>query len=204
MGGMGSGRHWHYGAKNTTSDYLAIDVRRWHRDGFLTPHQTFSWKWSREHEEIASIQVRTETDRVILAYRHRNKRGNWMNESYSVWLDWSLCNFGGQRPWFLCPSQCCGRRVALLYGGRIFACRQCYQLAYASQRETWSHRAIRRADRIRNKLGWEVGIINGNGSKPKGMHWKTFERLTTQHDAFVELSFAGIAARLRSVRRIVG
>jgi len=30
MGGCGSGRHWHFGAKDTTDDYRALDVRRWH------------------------------------------------------------------------------------------------------------------------------------------------------------------------------
>jgi len=54
----------------------------------------------------------------------------------------------------------------------------------------------RRADRIREKLGWGPGILNDNGCKPKGMHWKTFERLTAQHDAFVQISLAGLAAYL--------
>jgi len=44
-------------------------------------------------------------------------------------------------------------------------------------------------------LGWEPGILNGNGCKPKGMHWSTFERLTAQHDAFVQTSLARITAR---------
>ena len=35
MGGMGSGRHWYWGAKDTTDDYRSIDVRRWKRDGLL-------------------------------------------------------------------------------------------------------------------------------------------------------------------------
>jgi hypothetical protein len=28
------------------------------------------------------------------------------------------------------------------------------------------------------------------------MHWDTFERLTAQHDAFVQITFSGMAARL--------
>nr|VFK12706.1 MAG: hypothetical protein BECKLPF1236B_GA0070989_103931 [Candidatus Kentron sp. LPFa] len=86
--------------------------------------------------------------------------------------------------------------MAILYGGGIFACRHCYQLAYPSQRETGYDRMARQADRIRDKLGWEPGILNGNGWKPKGMHWNTFERLTAQHDAFVQVSLAGMAAKL--------
>jgi len=53
----------------------------------------------------------------------------------------------------------------------------------------------RRADRLRDKLGWEPGILNGNGIKPKGMHWRTFERLKAEHDALVGESLAGMAKR---------
>ena len=42
------------------------------------------------------------------------------------------------------------------------------------------HSAARKADRLRDKLGWEPGILNGNGIKPKGMHWRTFERLKAE------------------------
>lgn len=93
----------------------------------------------------------------------------------------------------------CGRRVAILYGGRIFACRNCHKLAYPSQREDDSDRAARRADRIRAKLGWEPGILNGTGWKPKGMHWDTFQQLNAQHDAFVQKSLVGIAAKFSSI-----
>jgi hypothetical protein len=72
-------------------------------------------------------------------------------------------------------------------------------LAYASQRETQDERAARRADRIRDKLGWELDTVNGRGSKPKEMQWSTFERLTAQHDAFVQVSLSGMTARLNLI-----
>jgi hypothetical protein len=197
MGGMGSGRHWYSGAKDTTDDYRSIDVRRWKRDGLLTPHQSFGWQWSRHGEVVASIRVRTESNRVVLTYRHRSGGEDWKDESYPIYLDWTACNLGGQRPWFLCPALGCRRRVAILYGGGIFACRHCYQLAYPSQREEAYDRMARKADRIRAKLGWQQGILNPKGwQKPKGMHWKTFEQLNAQHDAFAQISLAGMAARM--------
>jgi len=52
MDGIGSGRHWYYGTKDATSDYRSIDVRRWERDGLLTPHQAFGWQWSRDGEVV--------------------------------------------------------------------------------------------------------------------------------------------------------
>ena len=196
MGGVGSGRRWHFGARDTTSDYRSIDVRRWQRDGLLKPHQSFSVNWTRNGENVGSVNVRTESDRVILSYRYRSHGDDWKDESYPVYLDWSECHLGGRRPWFLCPARGCIRRVALLYGGAIFACRHCYRLAYQSQREEAYDRAARRADKIREKLGWEQGIFNPEGWKPKGMHWKTFERLSNRHEHFSQISLAGISAKL--------
>jgi hypothetical protein len=87
--------------------------------------------------------------------------------------------------------------VAILYGGGIFACRHCYRLAYASSRDDAGDRAARRADRLRERLGWEAGILNGEGEggKPKWMRWRTFKRLAAEHDAFVDESLARMALR---------
>lgn len=197
MGGPGSGRRGHFGAADCTKDFRRLDVRRWQRDGFLTPGRAFGWQWAREGERVAFIDVRTEIDRVILSYRHRSGGGDWKSEEYPVRLDWTPCTYGGRRAWFQCLAQGCGRRVAILYLGSagIFACRHCYRLAYACQREGDDDRATRRADRIRARLGWETGILNGSGSKPKGMHWHTFHRLVGEHDAFVGVSLASMARR---------
>ncbi len=200
MGGIGSGRRWHLYAKDTTSDYLSIDVRRWQRDGLLKPDQWFGWQWKSYGEVAASIQVYAKKDRVTLMYRYQRNGGDWKDESYPVYLDWTECHLGGKRPWFLCPASGCGQRVALLYLGGIFACRHCYQLAYQSQRAPPHERAAHRADRIREKLGWEPGIVNGKGWKPKGMHCTTFERLTKEHDNFVQYSMAELAAKLNLLR----
>ena len=194
MGGFGSGRGQH--GKNTTSDMRALDIRRLQRDGLLTPGRTFGWNWLRNGEEVASIQTRTEVDRVILNYRSRSNGGEWQAMEYPVTLEWTPCNLGGRRAWFLCPARGCGRRVAILFGGSIFACRHCHKLAYECQRETDDDRAMRRADTIRRRLGWGAGIANPEGGKPKGMHWRTFERLKAEHDAFANASWAGMAERL--------
>ncbi|MEF8727222.1 MAG: hypothetical protein V5B34_03250 [Accumulibacter sp.] len=140
---------------------------------------------------------------MTLSYRYKTGGADWQTMDYPVWLEWTACTLGGRRAWFRCPANGCGRRVALLYlgGAGIFACRHCYRLAYACQRETADDRAARRADRIRDRLGWQAGILNPSGSKPKGMHWRTFERLTAEHNAFVGVSLAGMSARLGLIRR---
>jgi len=186
MGGIGSGRRCQ-GGKNVTTDYRALDVRQLQRDGLLEPGQEFGWNWYREGEKVASIDVRTETDRVHLDYRYRRHGQGWKDENYPVLLDWTPCTYGGNRAWFLCPAAGCGKRVAILYGGAgIFACRHCRRLAYPSQRENVRYRAIRQADKLRNRLGWELGILNGHGGIPKGMHRLTYLRLIIKYDAIVD------------------
>ena len=151
---------------------------------------------------MASILVGAETNRVVLKYRHTRGGSDWQPLDYPVRLDWTECTLGGRRPWLICPAAGCARRVALLYigGEGIFACRHCYRLAYACQREEPDERAARRADRIRGRLGWQAGILNGIGGKPKGMHWRTFERLTAAHHDFVDLSLTAMVARLGMLR----
>jgi hypothetical protein len=202
MGGWGSGA-WQ-GGKSTTSAYRALDVRRLARDGLLVPGKWFGWNWSREGESIASIQIRVGEDRVTLNYRARNQGEDWQQFDYPVYLDWTGCRLGGRRAWLRCPARGCGRTVAVLYGGTIFACRHCHRLAYDCQRERWDDRLTRRADKIRHRLGWEPGILNGDGGKPKGMHWRTFERLQDRHDAYVQASLAGMMMRFGIASREFG
>ncbi len=203
MGGMNSGRR-DQGGKRITSDCHSLDVRLFQRDGVLVAGRSFTTSWMRNGKAIASIQVRTEADRVILDYRHQRGGGEWKSQNYPVRIEWTPCNYGGTRAWFRCPAVGCGRRVAILYGGTIFACRHCYRLAYHCQRENLDDRATRRADKIRDRLKWEPGILNGYGIKPKGMHWHTYQRLTIKHDDFVEVSLAGIAKRFGMIENTLG
>ena len=203
MGGFGSGRG--QSGKDTTSDMQPLDIRKPQRDGLLTPGRAFGWHWTVSGKEVASIQMRTEVDRVILNYRSRSNGGEWQAMEYPVRLEWTPCNFGGRRAWFVCPAQGCGRRVAVLFGGSIFACRHCHKLAYQCQRETDDDRAMRRADTIRRRLGWGAGIANPEGGKPKGMHWRTYQRLKAEHAIFANASWAGMAERLGLMnRRLLG
>ncbi|MDR1945868.1 MAG: hypothetical protein LBQ51_01695 [Desulfovibrio sp.] len=192
MGGLGSGNRWQSG-KHTTSYMRRLDIRRIQHDGLLVPGNVFRWCWSRNGEQVASINIRVAEDALFLNYRCRSDGGDWEDMSFPVALDWTACHMGGRRVWFRCPG--CGRRVAILYGGKTFACRHCHNLAYDSQRESPEWRAQSRALKIRARLGWE----NEHGSKPKGMHWRTFERLKRKQELFAATSIMMLAERLRIV-----
>ena len=117
MGGFSSGRPR---TKGTIGNYLSIDVRRMKRDGCLVPDQSFIAHWECEGETVGSVIVRIHPDHVVLSDRCRPDGQDWVDKKYPVYLDWTPCHLGGQRPWFICPNDGCGRRVAILYGCEIF------------------------------------------------------------------------------------
>lgn len=123
-------------------------------------------------------------DRVILSYSHRSRLGGeWEDVEEPVSLERTACNFGGERPWFICPGVACGRRVAVLYGlGKYFLCRHCYDLSYSSQRRDKKDRALRRAQKIRIRLGGSVAMTEPFPKRPKGMHHDTYMRLFWKHN----------------------
>ena len=102
---------------------------------------------------------------------------------YPVSITWTPCHYGGARAWFICPERGCGRRVAILYGGGVFACRQCYQLAYDSQRWTAPKRAQAKAQKIWLQLGGSTSMFEPFPAKPKRMHRNTYERLRREEAA---------------------
>lgn len=97
-------------------------------------------------------------------------------------LSWTACNFGGWRPWFLCPADNCGRRVRVLYcppDETDLRCRECRRLSYRSR-----HRSGDESFRLWNKYHWVQHRLNRRGlpfqilgdvpHRPKGMHRKTY------------------------------
>jgi hypothetical protein len=183
MGGPDSGRWYRWDAKDTVEGCRRLDVRVWERGGFLRPGKWFSWAWwNREGVQVASINVQVQPGHVLLLYRIRRQGEDWQNIEEPVFLAWTPCNYGGRRPWFICPGvvqgRICGRRVAILYGaGYYFLCRHCYALVYASQREDRPTRLIIKAQKIRRRLGGSISLIEPFPAKPKGMHWRSYSQL---------------------------
>ena len=106
---------------------------------------------------MASIKVETQRHSVTLKYRSRSYGEHWSDVQQRVAIEWTPCRFGGERPWFVCSVTAndvnCGRRVTKLYGvGRLFACRHCYRLVYASQQESAHRRGLGKSQKI---CGWE-------------------------------------------------
>src|SRR4051812_9171546 len=110
MGGSGSGRT---GGKSTTANYRSLDVRRWHREGRLNVGSVFYWVETSSGMPCTAVYVQVEAFALGLTFSRFRGREKFTEFSEPVWLDWTSCNYGKQRPWFLCPG--CERRVAILF-----------------------------------------------------------------------------------------
>jgi hypothetical protein len=208
MGGIGSGSWYRFDKKTTTDECQSIDIRYLHRNGLLQPGHSFSLCWSQAGKQIGSIGgVTHDDDRVTFFYRHRSagSGGDWEDVRETVALEWTACNFGGERPWFICPGADCGRRVAVLYGpGKYFLCRHCYDLSYESQREGKANRALRRAQKIRERLGGSTNMMEPFPERPKGMHLKTYMRMCWEHHEAERQQLAGMREWLDTLEKKVG
>jgi hypothetical protein len=114
-------------------------------------------------------------------------------------------HFGGVQWYFICPVM--KRRAAVLWmppGARTFACRQRWRgsVAYASQFCDRDNRAHRGQAKIKAKL-CRIGGFDPQQwefpPKPKGMRWRSYQRLEERFDRYEAILDDGIeelAARL--------
>jgi hypothetical protein len=186
MGGLGSGRRWD--SKETTSDYVRFDVRKWQRENLLTAGRLFfHWPWDVELKAVHD-------DEPSLACLYPRHGTGLRCEPQRIWIEWTSCNYGGKRAWFICPRGC-GQRVAILYGIGELACRHCRQLSYETQQDSGWKRSLRQARTIRAKLGGSMSLAESLPEKPKGMHGSTYQRLLAR----VVLREQAVFASLRRV-----
>ena len=199
MGGRGSGRGSSSSGKPETNASMPLDIRKITRAGLLNPGSSFSWQWTVNDQQVAGIRIRMDWQSLVLSYRLKST--DEVVEQ-RVETQTSPCHLGGERRWFTCPQ--CSKRVAVLYApGRYFACRKCYGLGYATQKEGVGDRAASGANKLRKRLSWDIGILNGTGGRPKGMHWVTYQRLKVEHDRLAQISLRDIAQKLGCFDRLL-
>ncbi len=193
MGGPGSGNHYPSGTKTTTDACHRFDVASLARGGWVRPGRTGTTRWLRGEQETSAIGWAVHGEGGTATALELRYAIDGEAIQYRVPITWTRCHLGGRRPWFVCPGAGCGRRVAVLYGRRLFLCRHCHDLAYPSTRHSAGDRALRTAQRIRVRLGGSANMLEPFPPKPRGMHWRTYARLAREaaaaegvhHAAFV-------------------
>lgn len=115
-------------------------------------------------------------DKVVLHYKYNNK-----NKKAVISFDSSVVGYG-TRTWFNCPI--CRERFARVYiVDGVFGCRLCHNLTYITSRKSGNELRYlnHQVRQVQLKLGGEDAHITDRYiSKPKNMHWRTYERLQKQ------------------------
>src|SRR6516165_12445964 len=143
-------------------------------------------------------------ERLHLSYTVRVEGGEYENTAETIPIVHLRCRFGGSRAYFICPGPGdgteCGRRVTKLHlSRRYFLCRHCNQLAYASQYEQPWERALRRASKLKRRLGMGVGLAEPLPEKPRGMWTRTYARLL---NGILESELLADEAQVERVQRL--
>ena len=152
-------------------------MNRWHQRycalGYISAGR------GNEGREEASIGVRAFPAAVGYPTPYGRQRGRGGGTLYCP-ITWTDCNYGGRRPWFVCQERM-RRRVGKLYlYGKYFLCRYCHGLAYESQRADVLTSLIRKAQKIRRRLGGSSNLTLPFPKKPKWMHWKTYDEFLSE------------------------
>jgi len=206
MGGLGSGRS---GGRPTTQDGLTLSLSTLLRDRLFRSgcgqSGSITWTSTATGEQVGSVSYEAhlgqESGRVRLRYTTSRRDGERRESDYWIELVTTPQPFGGRRWWFICPRT--GVRAAKLHlpdGGFTFASRRAYRLAYACQREPAHDRALRRAFKLRAKLGADGGI-GDYILKPKWMRWPTYDRKLEEVAAAEEVVDAHLCAFLGKLNR---
>jgi hypothetical protein len=165
MGGLGSGRRPRQRAVVEACEVL--DVNKMNQSLALPPHLS-------------------EGDEIRLSFQVCDYDGNWHGVAKTIRIvRVPRRPFGGELPYFICPGHWkigCGRRCVKLYrGSGFYLCRRCHRLGYASENEDAMDRAMRRAGKIKLRLGGDPDWLAPFPPRPKGMWRKTYERLWCRH-----------------------
>ena len=184
MGGFGSGRH---GGGPTVESSLTLDIDKLRRDALIVPgiyrRVSLTWSWTGTGERIADINMVVDTGDdagvMHLQFVSRNHATGERSETdQPIRLTTIEQPFGGRRWYAICPYS--GARCSKLHlppGATKFAARSAWRrLAYQVQREAPYDQALRRAFKLRARLGDKRGGIGDPIRKPRWMRWRTYER----------------------------
>lgn len=190
MGRYGSGKSFGSVSRPEREKSFTLSSTSLHQEDYLSYNQsvehplTMTYTFGNSPKEH-TIGVYTSSDEVRLEYTISKDGGKEEEFSYNVPVVWTECHFGGYRPWFRCPTNSCNERVEKIYkptGENIFACRHCHDITY--RRCNISGKPTEIAMYKKRKIAEKLEADDANVSvgawpptKPKNMHWDTFEEL---------------------------
>ncbi|MBU4567321.1 MAG: hypothetical protein KKE29_21595 [Proteobacteria bacterium] len=156
MGGYGSGQYQTTNRKTITEECLVLDINALAHAGAFKQSCAgmINWTILSTEEVVLEMQLSTydiqpmtepRSRGISLWSTGRGSRANKPSGKLSIPVTTVRPYFGGERFYFTCPSDDCGRRASKLYlppNESRFACRHCHNLGYQSQRLSKKHRII--------------------------------------------------------------
>jgi hypothetical protein len=198
MGGIGSGRRFQNRRGPNLEEVPQLDVRVLKRNGlFDLSASNGSIKWTNPGLSECALEYTYKDSTLGISYAVKTPQKASETVLEHIFIDRTTCNYGGTRTWFSCPA--CNARKAILYcASKRFLCRQCYGLNYSSQNEVYADRMIRKARKLRSKLGASMDLQRPISERPHGMYRATFERLIKQDQDNVRRVVGAYSQRLMS------
>jgi ribosomal protein L37AE/L43A len=181
MGGYGSGQWYRWNSKPTEDNFHILSISRLVEQGAVKNniHRTGKWQWLIDNAPVSNIDYEVNTRdgnrffRAVYCTVETDK-----HYDFKIPLCTTNPHYGGVRWWFNCPN--CSKRVGKLYNSGIYACRTCVGMAYESQRLDEAYRKLYKAHAIYRELKGISGLYGIDPLKPKGMHWKTYQKKLNQ------------------------
>lgn len=188
-------------------DGLKLNLNTLLRDGFGKTgewrQRTIQWSYVGTGEVIASgsLEMDLQSDDGARAVLRLGRLEQFIR------LRREPRRFGGGQWYFVCPST--GQLASVLwYPPRAskFSSRQTWgrRVAYGSQFQAPHDRALTRAQDIRTRLGGPeyAALIDGlSPPKPKGMRWRTYDRLIAKSEAYERICNLHIAYFVERLKR---
>ncbi len=170
---------------------IRLDVNFLRQQGCLNLGCKGQLTWGAGGRHPASVSFFAFPDFLRLNFAAKGAGDDWHLVEENIPLVRSQQPFGGVRMWFACPG--CQSRRTYLYGGLLFRCRNCKNLAYASQNENKMFRALTQAQNIRRILNGSLDIEQPFPDRPKHMHWSTYFRLCQRGQRYEQIALSELA-----------
>ncbi len=199
MGGFGSGRR-RRSRRAVVEDAFRLDAQELGRGGRLEDGRSARFVFAAGGRATDTLEL--EPDDWAITCRFTRRRPGRADEvaQYAIEISRTDCNFGGTRPWFLCPRIGCRRRVsALFFDTPYLSCRVCARLGYRTQMQKSAVRGVERAKKIRAALGGRPGLVHPFPPRPKGMHRRRYDELRREVE---DLERAYLADAVASADRL--
>ena len=145
-------------------------------------------------EDLQTLDIRKLKQKGILPYGMACSA--LTIDDYKIALAITTPNYGGLRHWLLCPWCGC-KRTCLYKYHHEWKCRKCLKLLYRSQSYDKRYQAWHQAQKIEARLG-------EGRSKPKGMHWSTYDLLISDlyeyEEKAINIAMHGLYQRLDKIK----